>query len=166
MEKLHKILKKYPLVQKITVGQGGASVYKLADQKILKHICRTSLPAENIWEAYVKEACFYESTLQKDISWLPEVFAIERNEDEILLLMKEYRMMAHEEVNGEMLRKILAELASVHASFIPEFLKEKIENRFAFLKKKWLHHCKNGRLYWKSMSRKMGRQYSALLQGN
>lgn len=125
MEKLHKILKKYPLVQKITVGQGGAYVYKLADQKILKHICRASLPAENIWEAYVREACFYESTLQKDISWLPEVFAIERNEDEILLLMKEYHMMAHEEVTGEMLRKILAALASVHASSIPEFLKRK-----------------------------------------
>ena len=101
--------------RRITVGQGGADVYELKGERIAKHIRREGLPHDQSWARYMAEAQFYGSEQAKKKTFVPEILHCEWNEDEILIVMRQYRPLERQRMNGGMLEKALDVLAQIHA---------------------------------------------------
>ena len=109
---------------RLTLGKSGAEVYDIDGEKILKHVCRGKLK-ENQFETYKKEALFYQSQMKgAGQSYLPQIFELELTADEITILMKKYALLERKDINEELIKKIAGILAQIHATPIPDFLKE------------------------------------------
>lgn len=109
-------------VEKINIGFSGADVYSMDDRYILKHVVRSKLRSDELFLSYKKEALFYRTADKSKLYCLPEVNLIEETDEELVLLMKKYRMIEHREVNHAVLSKIMKSLAMVHHYQVPDFL--------------------------------------------
>ena len=111
-------------VTQLTLGQSGAEVYNIDGEKILKHVSRQNLK-ENQFETYKKEALFYQSQMSVTRQvYLPQIFELELTADEITILMKKYPLLERKDINEALIKKIAGVLAQIHATQIPDFLKE------------------------------------------
>ncbi|MBR5032362.1 MAG: aminoglycoside phosphotransferase family protein [Treponema sp.] len=109
---------------RLTLGKSGTEVYDLDGEKILKHVCRDKLK-ENQFETYKKEALFYQSQMKgAGQAYLPQIFELKLAQDEITILMKKYPLLERKDINEELIKKIAGILAQIHATPIPDFLKE------------------------------------------
>ena len=102
-------------VRRIDVGQGGAGVYELPEGRIAKHVVRAALPHAGAWEQYKKEAQFYARQMEQPLPFAPEVFRCEWTEEEILIVMRKYRPLEREKLQGDRLEAVLEVLAGIHA---------------------------------------------------
>ena len=111
-------------VTQLTLGKSGADVYDIDGEKILKHVCRDKLK-ENQFDTYKKEALFYQSQMNGEgQAYIPQIFQVELSQDEIILLMKKYPLLERKDINESLVKKIAGVLAQIHATQIPDFLKE------------------------------------------
>jgi len=112
--------------EKINIGISGADVYVIDDMYILKHVVRNRLRNSELFFTYRKEALLYKAIDNKNLHCLPEVISINESDDEIIILMRKYRMVEHADVNNIVLSKIVKALAMVHHYQPPQFL---LQNR-------------------------------------
>jgi len=105
-------------------GKSGARVYDIGGEYVLKQIYRAELGNDELYEAYRKEAWWY-AVGGVGISCMPEVIDLRSTDEEISILMKRYQTLSRQEINMELLEKIMGTLAYVHASEIPPLLKQK-----------------------------------------
>ena len=105
-------------------GQSGARVYDIGGEYVLKQIYRAELGNDELYEAYRKEAWWY-AVGGTGLDYLPEVFDLKSTDDEISILMKRYRALSRQDINADLLGKIMRTLASIHTTEIPQMLKQK-----------------------------------------
>ena len=105
-------------------GKSGAKVYNIGGECVLKQIFRAELGNDELYEAYRKEAWWYADG-GAGLGCLPEVLDLRSTEEEISILMKCYQMLSRQEINKELLEKIMRALASVHVSEIPPLFMQK-----------------------------------------
>lgn len=105
-------------------GKSGARVYDIRGEYVLKQIYRAELGNDELYEAYRKEAWWY-AVGGTGLGCLPEVLDLRSTDEEISILMKRYQTLSRQEINTELLEKIMKTLASVHVSEIPPLLKQK-----------------------------------------
>lgn len=105
-------------------GKSGARVYDIGGEYVLKQIYGAELGNDELYEAYRKEARWYAEG-GAGLGCLPEVLDLRSTNDEISILMKRYQALSRQEINAELLEKIMRTLASVHAAEIPPFLNGK-----------------------------------------
>lgn len=136
--------------RQIRDGQSGAEVWETADGRILKYVRRESLPDPEMFEQYRKEAFFYQlfqEDSRKRPSYLPEVWEVQSSDQEILILMKQYRKLFMEEKQEELLGKIMRALAEIHVSKLPAFLRKERQQP-GYLTKEQIEGCRAG---WQSV---------------
>ena len=104
----------------ITLGQSGAHVYELEENRVLKVAFRDEVQDERIWDSYVKEALFYESCKAE---FLPKVFVNIHTENEIFLILEKGVPLEKEKLDDELLQKIMDVLVQIHDMEMPVFLK-------------------------------------------
>lgn len=104
----------------ITLGQSGAHVYELEENRVLKVAFRDEVQDERIWDSYVKEALFYESCKAE---FLPKVFVNIHTENEIFLILEKGVPLEKEKLDDELLHKIMDVLVQIHGMEMPVFLK-------------------------------------------
>lgn len=104
-------------------GKSGARVYDIAGTYVLKQIYRAELGDDALYEAYQKEAWWYAAG-GKSLGCLPKVLDLRNTKDEISILMKRYRALSRQEINADLLEKIMRSLALVHTAEIPPLLKQ------------------------------------------
>ena len=104
-------------------GKSGARVYDIGGAYVLKQIYRAELGDDALYEAYQKEAWWYAAG-GRGLGCLPEVFDLRNKKDEISILMKRYQVPSRQEINADLLEKIMRSLALVHAAEIPPLLKQ------------------------------------------
>lgn len=105
-------------------GKSGACVYDIQGEYVLKQIYRAELGDDVLYEAYRKEVWWYASG-GAGLDCLPEVLDLRSTQDEISILMKRYDRLSRQEINTELLGKIMRSLASVHGAEVPPLLKKK-----------------------------------------
>lgn len=105
-------------------GKSGARVYDIGGEYVLKQIYRAELGNDELYKAYRKEAWWYAAG-GAGLNSLPEVLDLKSTDEEISILMKRYQALSRQEINTELLEKIMRVLASVHVSEIPPLLKQK-----------------------------------------
>ncbi len=105
-------------------GQSGARVYEIGEKYVLKQTYRTEFENEERYEAYQKEAQWYASG-GAGLDCLPEVLDLRNTKDEISILMKRYRRLSRQEIDTELLRKIMRSLALIHTAEIPALFRRK-----------------------------------------
>ncbi len=110
------------LLQRITIGQSGASVYELNNSCIAKHIQRKTLESNSLWDSYQCEFLFYTHFSSSTYSFLPKIYHCYQSDDEIQIIMKKYRPLNRYHLEDGLLEKILAVLAQIHCLPIPDFL--------------------------------------------
>lgn len=135
------------MINKIIVGQSGSDVYDVDNKYVLKHTVRNKLKNHELFLSYKREAQLYQSFNRKKLLCLPEVFYIKENDEEVILLMKKYRIIKHDEVNKEVLTKIMKAVAMVHQCMLPEFLL-KSKSEVNILSNGEIMECVTG---WKSV---------------
>lgn len=106
--------------KEITLGQSGAHVYELDDARVLKVAFRDEVQDERIWDSYVKEALFYEKCKAE---FLPEIYVNIHTENEIFLILEKCVPLERENLDEELLQKIMDVLVQIHAMEIPLFIK-------------------------------------------
>ena len=100
--------------QKITLGKSGADVYALNNGLIAKHIKRSMLNDDSLWETYFNEYRFYQAYSRRDDSCLPKVYYLNGSDDEIQIIMKQYKALDKADFNDTLLKKILETLVDIH----------------------------------------------------
>ena len=109
--------------QKIKTGKSGADVYAVGRNVLLKHARRAALPDAGVWDSYVTEARMYAWFHEKHVPWVPELLYERRTPQEVVLLLRRYQMLAHEEASSR-LPEIMQTLARIHSLPAPDFLEE------------------------------------------
>lgn len=109
-------------IEPIDIGKSGASVYSVDETMILKHVKRDNISEQAVWNSYKMESLMYDWFIKKKISFVPQILYNHQTDDEIILLMKKYRMLRQDEINEVYLRKIIKLLVQIHNLPIPNFL--------------------------------------------
>ncbi len=109
-------------LRKITVGKSGAEVYLLDGGRVAKHVCRSVLQNDERWTTYRREAMLYACPAAKGQAFLPEVYHCSYDDNEIQLIMKQYRPLAFSQLDDGLLYKVLSVLADIHRLTPPDFL--------------------------------------------
>ena len=104
-------------------GKSGAAVYDIEGSFVLKHVQREKIGSE-AFEAYRREAMWYQYVAQIPRRFLPEVYELQSNDEEIKILMKKYQVLSREGMDADLLRKIMEALAGVHTMEVPTFLRK------------------------------------------
>jgi len=128
----------------ITLGQSGAHVYELDEQRVLKVALREEIQQEHIWMSYEKEALFYESC---NAEFLPKVYVNIHTEKEIFLILEKCYPLERECLDDELLRKIMGILEQIHSMEVPTFIKAE-ERRSIIFTEKEIEESLEG---WKSV---------------
>ena len=137
-------------VSEISLGQSGAKVYRLSENRIAKHVQRRLLQSDEIWEKYRRESLFYSCYSGAAHSFLPQIDYNELREDELLLIMQAYQPMQQARLSQpDMLELALEALARIHALPVPAFLSAGEAEPF-HLEPDVLEHCRQG---WLSVLR-------------
>lgn len=140
----------------ITAGKSGADVYAVGSDMLLKHVRRGALPDPAVWNSYVAEARLYAWFREKRVSWVPELFYECRTPQEVILLLRRYRMLAHGEAASR-LPEIMQTLARIHSFPAPDFL-EAPKRSYTALPPERLRECLEG---WKSVLAEHGDRFNA-----
>lgn len=111
----------------IKVGQSGADVYEIDGQYVLKYAARQNLESE-LFDAYAREALFYQSQAAHKKAYLPEALKAEATENEILILMKKYHRLERGSLDEALIRRIALALAALHTDEAPAFLRQDSES--------------------------------------
>ena len=82
MENFDKCIALYT-VRKITVGQSGAEVFELDNNRIAKRVSKKCLADDSLWESYIREYRFYAAFSYKSHGFLPEIFHCRQVGEEI-----------------------------------------------------------------------------------
>lgn len=107
----------------ISLGQSGAKVYRLSENRIAKHVQRRLLQSDETWEKYRRESLFYSYYSGATHSFLPQIDYNELREDELLLIMQAYQPVRQAQLSQpDMLELALETLAQIHALPVPAFL--------------------------------------------
>lgn len=106
--------------KEITMGQSGAHVYELDDQRVLKVAFRDEVQDERIWDSYEIEALFYEKCKAE---FLPKIYVNIHTQNEIFLVLEKCVPLEREKINTELLQKIMNVLVQIHGMEIPLFIK-------------------------------------------
>ncbi|MDF2542481.1 MAG: Ecdysteroid kinase [Herbinix sp.] len=130
-------------IKKINVGQSGADVYVVDNTYILKCARKDTIQDEDIWASYLREARFYEAIDRSILTCIPNLEYLNYTSNEIILLMKKYRMVRHNEINREMLAKIMKTIVKVHNHPLPEFLKGS-NSELKLMSSEQINDCVNG----------------------
>lgn len=133
-------------ITEIKVGQSGADVYEIDGKYVLKHVVRQKLEDEP-FDAYLREALFYQNQAMPQRIYLPKVLKAEASENEILILMKKYDRPERNSLNAELIHKITKALGALHTDAISPFTcknKGKVET----LSDQMIAECLSG---WKSV---------------
>ena len=130
-------------VSEIRVGQSGANVYEINEDRILKHVQRNMLK-NDMFDTYTKEALFYQSKMNTSSEYLPEILSVELSDDEIIILMKKYAPLERFKSDTG-IQKIINTLALIHNDKIPDFLKKTGKEP---LDKERIDYCLSG---WKNL---------------
>ena len=141
--------------QKISVGKSGADVYAVGHDMLLKHARREALSCAGIWDSYVTEARMYDWFREKRVSWVPELLYERRTPHEVVLLLRRYRMLEHEEAVPR-LAGIMQILAQIHALPVPDFL-DAPKRFYTALPPERLQECLEG---WKSVLAEHGGRFN------
>lgn len=128
----------------IKAGQSGAKVYEIDGEYVLKHVVRQRLKDEQ-FDAYAREALFYQNQSLHQKIYLPKVLKAEVSENEILILMEKYDRPERSKINEEMIQKITKALAALHADEPPAFMRQNREKAEP-LSEQRIAECVNG---WK-----------------
>ena len=142
--------------QKIKTGKSGADVYAVGRDVLLKHARRAALPDAGVWDSYVTEARMYAWFHEKHVPWVPELLYERRTPQEVVLLLRRYQMLAHEEASSR-LPEIMQTLARIHSLPAPDFL-EAPKRSYAVLPPERLRECLDG---WKSVLAEHGDRFNA-----
>ena len=134
-------------VVEIKMGKSGADVYEIDGKYILKHVLRKKLEEEGLFDAYLREAYFYQSNGKNSKSYRPEILEVTVSQDEIILVMQKYDRIERNTVSDELLRKIMKALARVHTDEIPVCLRRDRKKAEPLSTQK-IAECKNG---WKTV---------------
>lgn len=94
-------------VQNIEMGKSGANVYDIDNSMILKHVKRIKIRDNTVWNSYKTESLMYDWFKKKKITYVPQILYNYQTEDEIILLMKKYRMLRQDEIKDEIIDSIL-----------------------------------------------------------
>lgn len=105
--------------RELTLGQSGAHVYELDEQRVLKVAFRDGVVDEHMWTAYEKEALFYEDC---NAEFLPKVYVNIHTEKEIFLIMEKCVPLNREHLDTESLHKVMDALVQIHGMKIPAFI--------------------------------------------
>ncbi len=130
--------------KEIILGQSGAHVYELDNQRVLKVAFREKVKDEHIWKSYEKEAMFYESCKAE---FLPKAYVNIHTENEIFLILEKCVPLDRERLNSELLHKIMDVLAEIHSMEIPAFINVEERNPVIFSKEEIEESLKG----WKSV---------------
>lgn len=131
-------------VGSIGLGQSGAKVYRLDENRIAKHVQRRLLQSDEAWEKYRRESLFYDCYSGAAHSFLPQVDYNELREDELLLIMQAYQPVHQARMSQpDMLERALEALAQIHALPVPAFLSAG-ESRPVHLEPDALKRCHQG----------------------
>ncbi len=106
-------------IRELMMGQSGAHVYELDEQRILKVAFREEVQEEHIWKSYEKEALFYEHCKAE---FLPKVYVNIHSEKEIFLIMEKCIPLSREQLGTELLQKVMDVLVQIHVMGIPAFI--------------------------------------------
>lgn len=106
------------------MGQSGAGVYELDHSRIAKYVRRRALASDELWEACRRECQFYTRFSSLEYPFLPEVCHCFQSEDEIQIILKQYRPLDRSEWDQDLLERSLEVLAQIHALPIPDFLSQ------------------------------------------
>lgn len=110
------------LLQKITIGKSGASVYELKGSRIAKHILRCELESDSLWNSYKSESLFYTHFSELAHDFLPEIYHCYHSDDEIQIIMRQYKILNRDSLDDVLLEKVFAVLAQIHSLPAPEFI--------------------------------------------
>lgn len=141
---------------KISTGKSGADVYAVGGDMLLKHARCGEIPDPTVWDSYVREAQMYAWFHEKHISWVPELLYEHRTPQEVILLLRRYRMLTHEEAACR-LSEIIKMLACVHSLPAPDFL-DTPKRSYTALPPERLRECLEG---WKSVLAEHGHRFDA-----
>jgi len=112
----------------LTGGVSGAKVYDICGEYVLKCVSRADLEDAGQYDAYRKEASWYECTDSRKgefrLNYLPELLDTYSTDEETAVLMKRYRTIP-QKFDTELLKKIMEALAAVHTTHVPAFLNVK-----------------------------------------
>lgn len=108
----------------IKVGKSGADVFEIDGKYILKHVVRKIIKEEGLFDAYLREAYFYQSDSGNTMTYRPEILELTISDDELIILMKKYNTIERNTINDELIQKIMKALAKVHTDEIPIFLQK------------------------------------------
>lgn len=110
-------------VGEIGLGQSGARVCRLSENRIAKHVQRRLLQSDEVWDKYRRESLFYSCYSGAAHSFLPQIDYNELREDELLLIMQAYQPVHQARLSQpDMLELALEALAQIHALPVPAFL--------------------------------------------
>ena len=129
-------------VQNIEIGKSGANVYDIDNSMILKHVKRNEISDNAVWNSYKTESMMYDWFMKKKITYVPQILYNYQTEDEIILLMKKYRMLRQDEIKEEIVNYILKVLVQIHNSPIPQFLLVHKSHPFSLTDKE-INRCLN-----------------------
>lgn len=152
METIHSFEEylKAHAVSEIGLGQSGARVYRLSENRIAKHVQRSLLPSDETWERYRRESLFYGSYSGSAHNFLPQIDCNELHGDELLLIMQAYQPLPQARLSQpDMLELALETLAQIHALPVPAFLSAGTPTPFQ-LEPGVLERCRQG---WLSVLR-------------
>lgn len=116
--------------RQIKKGKSGAEIFEVEGKYVLKYTRRDKLSEPELFTHYRREAEFYQvmdKAGAEKLSWMPEILEVRSSVDDILILMRKYREVPRDRVDGEILRKIMRALAQVHSQEVPIFLRQKPE---------------------------------------
>lgn len=131
----------------IKVGKSGADVYEIDGKYILKYVVRKNIKEDGLFDAYLREAYFYQSDSGNTMAYRPEILELTISDDEVIILMKKYNTIERKAISDVLLQKIVKALAKVHTDEIPAFLRRE-RRKAETLTEQRIAECLSG---WKSV---------------
>ncbi len=136
--------------REIKNGKSGSEVWEVEGGYILKRVEREKLSGPEAFSLYQNEARIYEffgEASRETLPCLPRVLKMEVSDKEILILMEKYQELCKEEIDDELLQKIMRALAMIHVREIPAFLRRE-QKQPEILGKEQIESCLEG---WRSV---------------
>ena len=131
----------------IKVGKSGADVYEIDGKYILKHVVRKNIKEAGLFDAYLREAYFYQSDSGNTMTYRPEILELTISDDEVIILMKKYNTIERSTISDVLLQKIMKVLAKVHTDEMPVFLRKE-RKKAEPLTEQRIVECRSG---WESV---------------
>lgn len=138
-------------IRQLTQGKSGAEVCLLDDKKIAKFAEKDRLLEKEtglaVWESCLKEAKFYKEMMGEQHSFLPEIFHCEFDDENVQIIMGEYKLIKKESLTDSDFDEIMKLLVQVHELAVLDFLKNEMQGPVEISEEE-IQNCLAG---WKSI---------------